>query len=111
MKIGLYRKRPLPVRAMQWNGSQVEAEAIHRFLGDIVASRVGIEYERPDRPAHISLKTKSGLANTKPMDWIVEEPDGSGWYPVDRTIFEQIYVEVMDDSPSSDNYLVGSHKL
>jgi hypothetical protein len=94
MKMGLYTKRPTPCRAFQWQGSQHEAEQIARFLGDLVPSRVGVEYARPDRPAHISLKTAVGLQNASPNDWFVEESEDN-WFVVSNESFQRGYDEKM----------------
>ncbi len=93
MKIGLYLKKPIPVRAMQWNGTQEEADAIKRFLGDVVAYALGGENANSRSQACISIKTSFGLANVWPNDWIIEDATGE-WYPCSLAVFEKTYDEV-----------------
>lgn len=88
MKMGIYKKRPLPQRAFQWDGSAEEARQIGAFLKDqVITSNRNV----------ITIKTPSSITNATPGDWFIEEAPMM-WIVVGKELFEATFYEVLNPS-------------
>lgn len=77
-----YRKKPVVVEAMQWNG--LNRNAVSEFMGrcKTVDGRVRVE-------------TLEGVVYATPGDWIIKGVAGE-FYPCRNDIFEATYEAVYD---------------
>lgn len=91
--IGKYRKRPVEIEAVQWNGSSAE---MHRIVAWILENkqRAYIEDNRASQgPDLIKIQTLEGEMTVLPHDWVIKGVQGE-FYPCKPDIFEQTYEEV-----------------
>lgn len=82
-----FRKKPVPIEAIQWDGSVRVARQIENWSSDKV------------RLAYTVLKvpTLEGEMEAKPGDWIIKEPfatEDRKFYPCKPDIFEETYEKV-----------------
>ena len=83
-----FRKKPIVIEAMQWNGTQESYETLVRTL-KIPAKNICM-YCGND--LFIEIQTLEGNLKAYPCDWIVKGIKGE-FYPVKFDIFELIYEE------------------
>ena len=95
-----FRKKPLEVEAIQWNGNTNIAEVI-AFVGKELNTELESEtaYLAGIAPPIFSLliETKEGVMKAFKSDWIVKEPFPTGdrdLYPVKNEIFVNTYEKV-----------------
>lgn len=97
-----YRKLPLLVEAMQWNG--IENEPHYGDLFRFVLERVGpgpndesvplVHF--PDDSLLVWVDKSARRCRLDRGGWIIAEPDGRGVYPCTKEDFERGYEEVED---------------
>ena len=82
-----YRKKPVEVEAIQYNGRN--SADIHEFCGEFVREPVGEEY--------LEIVTLEGIMRAQPGDYIIKGVKGE-FYPCKPDVFEQTYepVEPLD---------------
>lgn len=92
-----FRKKPVEVEAIQWNGNTNRAEIV-AFVGKELNTELESEtaYLAGISPPIFSLliETKEGVMKAFKGDWIVKEPFPTGdrdFYPVKNEIFVNIY--------------------
>jgi hypothetical protein len=92
-----FRKKPVEVEAIQWNGNSNKQE-IGQFVGKELKSELESEtaYVVGKGAPIFSLliETKEGLMKALKGDWIVKEPFPTGdrdFYPVKNEIFVNTY--------------------
>jgi len=77
-----YRKKPVEIEAIQFNGNFDEIE---EFVGGDAEFRDGT----------LLVATLEGALTASPMDWIIKGVKGE-FYPCKPDIFEQTYDPVVD---------------
>ncbi len=83
----LYRRRPSYVEAWQWTGTLLDARRLLREagvpvnMGSTTPARLAFWCEKSAAQVHIS-----------PGDWVIREPDGSGFYSCADAVFIRSYV-------------------
>lgn len=91
-----FRKKPVEIDAVQWDGS---AEAATPIIDWALSNDVTINYYCPDGDAckkdtHVLLvATLEGAMSAQPGDWIVRGIQGE-FYPIKPDIFEATYERV-----------------
>lgn len=93
----LYRKKPLIIEAIQWNGNSNKSE-IDAFVGKILKTELESEtaylVEKGPPIFSLLLETKEGIMKVSKGDWIIKEPFPTGdrdFYPCKSDIFENTY--------------------
>ena len=83
-----YRKEPVVIEAMQWDGTEADAHAIIAWMGgNADAQHI---YEEPVR---IVIRTLEGPIAASPVDWIIKGVQGE-FYPCKPDIFAATYEAV-----------------
>lgn len=87
-----FRKRPVVIEAIQWNG--LNFNEIKDFAGADVA--ILEEVRKPDMDSHVpgdyrlSIRTLEGVMEAKRGDYIIKGVNGE-FYPCKPDIFEKTY--------------------
>lgn len=89
-----YRKKPVEVTALQYTGPDG-----HRNVGDdtqrgssVIEAFMGPAYNiRHDSSLAFWIEKSQAVGTIRPGDWIIAEPDGSGFYPCSKADFEATY--------------------
>lgn len=92
-----FRSRPFEIEAIQWF-----PPGDRRWPGPINRLEIYTAAER--HPSSIPagafiaayILTRHGQAAVEPGDWLIREPDGSGWYPCKPDVFEAKYEPIGD---------------
>jgi len=90
-----YRKKPVVVNAVQWDGTPEGATEIIDWILAQPGGRTA-RYVDDDPPAHITIDTLEGTMNADWDDWVVRGIAGE-FYPVKPDIFADLYDEEPDD--------------
>ncbi|MCL1799967.1 MAG: PGDYG domain-containing protein [Promicromonosporaceae bacterium] len=90
MMVKQYRKRPVVVEAVHFNGSSISAAAIETWMGNGGYHHPGID-TRDQRT--ITIPTLEGDMRAMPGDYIIKGIFGE-FYPCKPDIFEATYEEV-----------------
>lgn len=98
-----YRKKPVVIEAIQWNGNS-NREEINAFVG------INLKVELESETAYLAgkgaplfsliIETKEGNMKAFPGDYVIKEPFPTGdrnFYPCKPSIFESTYEEVKDE--------------
>ena len=86
-----YRKKPVVVEAVQWNG--LNLEEIKEFVGDSLIYNISDAAWKVGKDAptvHIKIKTLEGTMIAKAGDYIIRGVNGE-IYPCKSDIFEKTY--------------------
>jgi hypothetical protein len=75
-----YRKKPVVIEAIQWEGSQPSLVKVVKFLGYVPEGKAGV----------LVIPTLEGNHNVNVGDWIIKGVKGE-FYPCKPDIFEQTY--------------------
>ena len=86
----LYRKKPIIVEAVQWNGTQESFLEILEELGD---KGIGMSHDLKSFNVSFHVNTLEGTMNARKGDWIVKGIAGE-IYPVQNDIFLATYEAV-----------------
>lgn len=96
-----YRKKPVVIDAVQWNGNSNKSE-VETFVGNELKSELESEtaYVAGQGAPIFSLliETKEGIMKAFKGDWIIKEPFPTGdrdFYPCKPDIFKNTYEEVI----------------
>jgi cysteine synthase len=91
-----YRKRPVEIQAVRWDGSVSSAHQIISWIG----MSGGVAFRRPSQPyvmgvqpaqsAYIDIHTLEGVMSANPGDYIIRGIQGE-FYPCKPGIFEATY--------------------
>ncbi len=84
-----YRKKPVIIEAIQWNGTFEQAAEIKKFAGDSYFERQDLDFKRN----YMWLKTLEGEHQVSPKDYIIKGVKGE-FYPCKPDIFEMTYEKV-----------------
>ena len=83
-----YRKRPVEVDAVQWDGTLQCAQRIRTEFG----SAVHVVHD--DDELGLFLGNHAGMLQAKPGDWVVKGTHGEV-YPVTQLVFRDVYEPVI----------------
>lgn len=84
-----YRKKPVVIEAMQWDGSyERQSKIVTWSKGAITGMFDGAYY--------LSVETIEGVMRAEPGDWMIKGIAGE-FYPCKPDIFEATYEAVSDD--------------
>lgn len=84
-----FRKRPVTIQAIQWDGSIASGETIAALLPAVV-----LHAEKDDpRPPRLSIATLEGVMTARAGDWIIQGVAGEV-YPCKADIFAATYEPV-----------------
>lgn len=86
-----YRKKPIEIEAVHWDGSAEEAGPI---IDWILSSSNRTARYRDDEPC-IVIDTLEGMMAATPGDWIIQGVQGE-FYPCKPDIFKATYDEVAE---------------
>ena len=87
-----FRKRPITIQAVQWDGSIASGEAIAAAL-----PAVSLHAEKDDpRPPRLAVATLEGVLCARPGDWIIQGVVGEV-YPCRPDVFAATYEAI--DAP------------
>ena len=89
-----YRKKPVVVEAVQWNG--LNLEEIKEFVGDSLIYNISDAAWKVGKDAptvHIKIKTLEGTMIAKAGDYIIRGVNGE-IYPCKAEVFWRSYEEV-----------------
>lgn len=78
-----YRKKPVAVEAVQWNGTAASQSAIVNWSGGQVLGMF-------DHAYYLEIRTLEGVMRADPMDWIIKGVHGE-FYPCKPDIFAATY--------------------
>jgi hypothetical protein len=81
-----YRKKPVVIETEQFDGETL-IKGVYR--------RPQAENASIERPFVVTIHGQETFV--KKGDWIVPEPDGVHYYPIDPAVFEATYEPVEDD--------------
>jgi hypothetical protein len=84
-----YRKQPLVVEAMQWDGSQKGADQINEWANSVILTPG--EADWPDRMLWVAAN--QAFVPITPNEWVIK--DSAGFYPCQPDIFKDTYEEVI----------------
>lgn len=87
-----FRKKPVEVEAMQYDGSMESQRAIVTWSGGRIEGMFGGKFGQPSR-YYLQVPTLHGLTEADAGDWVVRGPQGDYW-PVKPDIFEDSYEAV-----------------
>lgn len=91
-----YRKRPVVIEAMQYDGSKESIAAVLRLH-----NRIGILPVSSDGQAALSIPTLEGNMTVTVGDWVIRGIAGE-LYPCKSNIFEATYESVFEPEVSDD---------
>lgn len=84
-----FRKKPVVIEAMQWDGTWESVPKVKSFSQ-------GTAVERPDldgKRSYLKILTLEGEMLVSPKDWIIKGVNGE-FYPCKPDIFEKTYEKV-----------------
>lgn len=85
-----FRKKPVVIEAMQWDGSRESQGAIVNWSNGVVSGWFDDDY-------FLAVETREGTMQAVEGDWIIRGVAGE-FYPCADDIFVQTYEEVGDDA-------------
>lgn len=92
-----FRKKPVTVEAIQWNGN-TNLDEVRAFVGkqlQVEEYSVAAYKAGAGRPYYsVLIETKEGIMKADPRDWIIKEPFPTGdrdFYPCKNEIFRNTY--------------------
>lgn len=99
MTIGLFRKKPVVIEAVQWMGTPESAEEIAQFMGHTEKNPL-MHYPKTEPwQGDLVIPTLEGAMVANTGDWIIKGVQGE-FYPCKPDIFEATYEqigEIIDD--------------
>lgn len=87
-----FRKRPVVVEAMQYDGTTASAQAIREWSG---ADERTMYWSSAS--SYIFIRTSEGTMAASPQDWIIRGVEGE-LYACKPSIFQQTYEPVTEES-------------
>ena len=95
-----YRKKPVVIEAMHWDGYSVTATVIIDWM---LANGGTARYH--DGPSALSIDTLEGTMTAAPGDWVIKGVKGE-FYPCKPDIFVATY-DPADDAPQPGRDAIG----
>lgn len=94
-----YRKKPVEIEAMQWDGGWDSFLAITEWAGGYPPLINLREYaETESDTTHLMIHTLEGSMRAEPNDWVIRGVKGE-FYPCKPDIFEATYTAVRQPDP------------
>ena len=90
-----YRKKPVTIQAMQWDGSLKSTDDVTHWCGGRYDYEVKTS-DHTDKAEWISIPTLEGVMRADVGDWIIRGVAGE-FYPCKPDIFAATYEAVSDD--------------
>ena len=87
-----FRKKPVEIEAMQWDGSLKSTDDVTHWCGGRYDYEVKPS-DHTDKAEWISIPTLEGVMRADVGDWIIRGVAGE-FYPVKDTIFQETYEAV-----------------
>ena len=88
-----FRKKPVIIEAVQWNGKNFDE--VMNFMQDFHGSK--FNYENAEELAYknkeLNIRTLEGVMTASNLDWIIKGVNGE-FYPCKPDIFEKTYEKV-----------------
>ena len=91
-----YRKKPIVVEAIQWNGKNIEE--VKNFAGKPLSYNIIYQFDHITR-YEVQIKTLEGNMRVCEGDYIIKGVEGE-FYPCKPSIFEKTYEMVGDNDES-----------
>ena len=91
-----FRKKPVEIEAVQWDGSLLSTDAITAWCG----GRYNYETkpsDHTDKAEWIDIPTLEGVMRASVDDWIIKGAKGE-FYPIKDAIFRETYEPVEGES-------------
>lgn len=90
-----YRKKPIVIEAMRFDGTSKGADSVIQFTG----KDAGVSYaeENGTKVYDVWIETLEGLMFAAPGDWIIKGVKGE-FYPCKPDIFDATYEAIEDDT-------------
>jgi hypothetical protein len=88
-----YRKKPIVVEAIQWNGENIEE--VKDFAGKSLLCDIVYQFDYTTR-CEVTIKTLEGNMRVHEGDYIIKGVEGE-FYPCKPSIFERTYELVGDN--------------
>lgn len=89
MEAQKYRKKPVVIEAMRWDGGPLSQADIVTWSDGTVSGWFDDHY-------YLRVETLEGRMRAEPGDWIIRGVQGE-FYPCKPDIFEATYEQVSDD--------------
>jgi hypothetical protein len=87
----LFRKKPVIIQAMPWDGTEASAAALCRWAND---GEAWVDYvTEDDKSIDLMCYTLEGPLHVSPGDWIIRGVKGE-FYPCKPDVFAATYEEV-----------------
>lgn len=99
MSVKKYRKKPVEVEAMQWDGTAMHAGLIIEWVlnhGGAVNYWCDIPCPGTEEGHYLRIRTLEGDMNASKDDFIIKGVQGD-FYPCRADIFAETYEEVIND--------------
>jgi hypothetical protein len=94
MEIKRFRKRPVVIEAMQYNGNNGSLLRDWSY-GEVIESPIAEPTETDKDGRYVQVKTLEGVMCGLVGDWIIKGVNGE-FYPCKPDIFEKTYEEVKE---------------
>jgi len=96
-----FRKKPVVIEAVRWDGSLDSIRAICDWANGDRSDEPSVDYltnedEGFTSPFNVLVHTLEGAMRVTPGDWIIKGVKGE-FYPCKPDIFEETYEEVEDE--------------
>lgn len=88
-----YRKKPVIIEAIQFEGNSDRIIEIHEFMG---GDTIRVNYEDKNNP-YLKIETLEGIMKASVGDYIIKGVNGE-FYPCKPDIFEKTYERVTDEA-------------
>lgn len=91
-----YRKKPIEIIAVKYNGTKESFDEIWDWMGDGIDNDGGdnMSFEGTEEdPGKFGIRTLEGIIDASPGDWIIKGVKGE-FYPCKPDIFELTYEAV-----------------
>lgn len=89
--VQLFRKRPVTIEAMQWDGTIEGGKKLHDWIG----SHGGVSRWSNETPQRPYIETLEGDMKVSENDWVIRGIQGE-FYPCKPDIFDGTYESVVN---------------
>lgn len=86
-----FKSKAIEIEAIQWNGENTQ-----EIIGLDPAyfnHRAKTQHHRSTEK--LMVKSAHGFVEVSVGDWIIKEPQGAGFYPCNKVLFEKRYEEIV----------------
>lgn len=90
-----FRKKPVEIQAMQWDGTEGDAVTVVAWV--LTGHGTATWHKADGIAAHISIDTLEGVMRVGAGDWVIRGVRGEH-YPCKPEIFEATYVRLDGDA-------------